>query len=219
MKKYLASAALAALVVSANATSLNVAGWAGDLHSQVHIQFDTNHGQEQGTYNAGAFSESINGGPSFRAFCVDLNDTIGLPTHFDIHKLHIEDLVNSHPERGDKIGQMYNKYTGGLADGIDGAGLQMAIWKTLMDGTTDFTTGHFIDTDLGADAAILAKANFYLTSDLTGTSDHAAWLKAVTHPDHTRQDMVGPCGAVPEPASVAALALGFVGIIRRRRQK
>ena len=100
-------------------------------------------------------------------------------------------------------------------------GLQTAIWEAVYDGVTDgavtfatfsadLTAGNFTSNISGA---ALADAYTYF-QDRT-IAGNAIFIKAGVGPDGSPgQDQITP---VPEPASMAALAVGAVALLRRRK--
>jgi len=113
-------------------------------------------------------------------------------------------------------------YTGGTFR-TAAAALQLAIWKINLDratetlGSWDFSSGLMrvntanVPLESGASAKADAVALAMLNS-LTGSGPMASGLQGLENP--TIQDLIIQ---VPEPATVALLGLGALGLLRRKR--
>ncbi|MCC7436018.1 MAG: PEP-CTERM sorting domain-containing protein [Methanoregulaceae archaeon] len=102
----------------------------------------------------------------------------------------------------------------GVVDSKDkGAALQLAIWDILYDGGDGLDTGTFQSSVTGAVRSITGT---YLTDSTDHQSSAAYYLKAITHGDNL--DMNQDYMVVPEPATVSAMVLGSLALLRRRRK-
>lgn len=126
-----------------------------------------------------------------------------------------------------KVGWLLNQVTSANRNNaIAMAGLQIAIWEVAYDGTNGnaydlsdgiFRTDPFYDLFADQQAAKQAAQNWLAAlSNATGTWDYFYYRSpssARNKADY--QDLVS---AVPEPTTVAALAIGAACLIRRRRK-
>ncbi len=160
-------------------------------------------GLSDGTYYAGPFDASLDGGAAMRVFCGDL-----------VHHTQFNAGTSVSPTDTAGLGlgfqtaaRLLNKY-GATAgnDPLKNAALQAAVWKSI------FPTLAYADGTAGASAL----AGTYLAStDLAGYSAHATFYDF----GGANQSMIGVPKAVPEPASMAALAVGAMGLLRRRAKR
>ncbi len=155
-------------------------------------------GLNDGLYYAGPFTATLNGGSGFRVFCADLLHE----TAYNVtNAVTIQDTF-SMGSGYQQAARIINKY--GASAGNDqllNAALQGAIWKSI------FPTVNLADGTTGATAL----ANSYLSEDLSGYSAHASYYNL----GNSNQSMLAP---VPEPASMAALAVGALGLLKRRKR-
>jgi hypothetical protein len=155
-------------------------------------------------YYAGPFDVSLNGGSSFQTFCADLNDetVFNSPT-----SVLLRDTLTM-GSNYQLAAQLYNQYDPTVgSDLTKNAGLQVAIWQAL---NPSISVSDFWQS--GVTAA--AQADF--AGLLSTTSKEATFYDFGGH----NQGQIGKATqAVPEPTSIAALGLGVLGFIRKRRLK
>ncbi|MBX3110387.1 MAG: PEP-CTERM sorting domain-containing protein [Fimbriimonadaceae bacterium] len=209
MKKALSLVTLSfASALSFASLTLHVDGQISGQHAGIDVKYFGN----SKSWGAGPFSGNLDGGATFRMYCVDLDHTVSPPDNYEVDPQFIPGLSLS--DRHHWAMQLYNKFDSTVDNATKGAALQMAIWEVMVDGNGDLAHGNFKDN--GTTAAIRNLADTFLATDMTGVSDEGYWLKSVNHRDGQNQDMIGP---VPEPASMSVLALGAAGLLRRRNKK
>ena len=184
-------------------------------------------------------TKQVSGGPSFDTYCIDLyhNFHVGNGgSTWDAEVLPISSFKgDTGVPQGDAlggnagaIGYLYNKYAANVTTDIQGAALQIAIWKVDYDNSANLATGSFRFAPTSNDpnsvqSQVYEQAKAYLAGfDGTQSSGNASFLRALSHPNGTRQDFVGPASiAVPEPASVALVlsGMGVVLVARRRMNR
>lgn len=200
-----------ALGVSAQAATLYVDGLVPGKHDDVKIKWNG----DAKNVNAGPFLGRIDSSPQFEMYCVDLAHVVSPPSDYEVDVLGVLPLSN-----GILAGKLFNLYSGGVDNGTKGAALQMAIWDAVYDGGDGFTSGNFIHN--GVSSSILTLGASYLSGALSSTdTGSATFFRATSHPNGRNQNMIADIQwggePVPEPATMAALAVGISGIARRRK--
>jgi hypothetical protein len=201
----------------------------------------TFNGQSE-TGLAGTLSTTLNGtGQQFDTYCVDLYHDFTPGSSWSVDVVPISSYQGeSGVAKGDNpggnagaIGYLYDKFASQVTTAIEGAALQVAIWKVDYDDNNSLSTGSFrfapscdpksVQSQV-YDQAMIYLAGFNGTQASTG----ATYLMATSHPNGLNQDFVGPGGSVspftvvPEPSSivlvVAGLGLGAAGARGARRK-
>lgn len=196
MRKLLLLPFLAAAAFSQGAT-LNLTGLAANSGT-LNLNLVPPSGTVNGPYSAGPFNASLDGGASMEVYCGDL-------LHSANYSSQTATLVDT-DTKGigfQKAARILNRYYADADTVLERAALQGAIWRsiygsdlTISDGTTGAT----------------ALAESYLIQDLSAYSTHATYYDLGGN-----QSMLG-ISPVPEPASLAALSVGAMGLLRRRKR-
>lgn len=162
---------------------------------------------------------------SFYGYCVELEQE--LLTNTTVKIMNTDSLTRNGnvPYTGSKAAWLYNTYASTINNNADGAGLQIAIWKSLYDKDFNLSTGYF--QVLSADASVIASANKYL-ANLTASkgSGVATWFYG-TGDSINGQDVMGPYSSsfgypVPEPNLLSLLSCASVSglvLIRKRYRR
>lgn len=142
---------------------------------------------------AGALQASLNGGPQFDVFCVDINAVIYPPTTYAISNL----ITNANNFSLVAKVLAHSSYS----NAVESAGVQLAVWKSLYDGaSSDFNSGSFrANTSLGT----VAYATTLLNASLGDPNNYAVNLYQATNGG---QSMVNAASvSVPEPSTLVML--------------
>jgi len=184
-------------------------------------------------YLTGTFTASLNGDAAFDAYCVDLYHVVyvgGGGSAYAVNPLPIAALSNP-AGHGEGVGFLFQNFAPLVANSIDAAGLQVALWKLEYDNGGSLMSGHFTmpdSTDLTSNQhLVFAKATLDLSAYHGTETGEATWLEATSHPNDGRydlyQNLVGPAAILtPEPPTItkAILGLGFlVGLVRKRMRQ
>lgn len=194
------------LVGAANASSLfTYHGLVSEMSKSVNISFN---GKSM-TVGAGLAMISLNGGSKFGGMCVDLE-------HFNSNGSSYQVNVKPIAERGptaNRAAWLFAQNANKITSKDMGAALQLAIWDVLYDGGDGLSSGKLKSSVTGN---VKTLTNNLLTSSKSKSGD-AWYFQALSHgyKNDKNQDYMS---TVPEPATMATLAVGALALTRRRRR-
>lgn len=224
MSRYLiAPIALACTLLcatQARADNLSFSGFANGWKS-VDITLASPNVGKTLTTAAGGFTASLNGGPSFTSYCIDLYEYIGFGTAYNDYTLvagasHAFANTNAAADIGKLFAEM-NLIGSATAQ----AAFQIAIWEIAYEtsGTYDLGTGaaKFSGGTASSSGALSLASTWLGNLASTTNNSYTVWaLDSIGKPGHQDQVFAAP---IPEPSTYAMLAGGLlcIGFFARRR--
>ena len=216
----LALACTLVCATQARADSVSFAGFANGSKS-VNVTLASPNVGKTLTTDAGGFSVSLNGGPSFTSYCIDLYEYIGFGTPYNDYTLvagAAHAFSNTHAAAD--IGKLFAE-NNAIGSATAQAAFQIAIWEIAYEtsGTYDLGTGAAkFSGGTASSSGALSLASTWL-GNLASTTNNAytVWaLDSIGQPGHQDQVFAAP---VPEPSTYAMLAGGLlcIGSFARRR--
>jgi hypothetical protein len=166
------------------------------------------------TVSAGGFLTSLNGGPTFESYCVDVYQTIVLGTHYTDYTLPGTTHIFANSDAYADLGRLYAN-VGPINDAVHEAAFQIAVWEIAYETDSVYDLVHGAATFLGGTAAssgALTMASGWLAGLGSGTGTGIKVLESTGH-----QDVII---AVPEPSTYLLMFIGLLGVtfVARRRQ-
>ncbi len=209
-------------------TNVEVGDIAGDVFTPSPVMGDSNglhtgvtfllNGWRSVSASAGVFvldQRPAAGGPwdQFLSFCLE-PDVYLTPFSNPYSVNTVSGAGYSQP----LIGELWGRYRGLVTNDTSAAAFQVALWE-LAYGATDLnlSSGVF---QLSSGGSVYSTAQSWLSS-LNGTGPQASGLVVLVNNQqlHDRQDLITQTTPVPEPGTLALLALGLVGLGWAQQQK
>jgi hypothetical protein len=216
----LLAAALGVCAFDASALNVDFLGF-GHGSETVTFNLTAPNTSRSGTVSAGGFLTSVNGGPSFETYCVDLYQTINFsdPAYPNYTLVPgSAHLFTANPRANLDLGRLYAE--GHVINSAETeAAFQIAVWEIAYE-----SSGNGYDLSSGAatfsggtaqSSGALGLAASWLASLGSGPSGGVQVLESADH-----QDVV--YAPVPEPGTYALMAAGLAAIgfmVRRQRPR
>ena len=204
----------------ARADNVSFSGFANGSKSVAVTLASPNVGKTL-TTAAGGFSASLNGGPSFTSYCVDLYEYLGFGTTYNDYTLVAgASHAFANASAATDIGKLFAEKNV-IGSATAQAAFQIAIWEIAYETSGVYNLGTGAAKFSGGTASssgALSLASTWL-GNLAGTTNNSytLWtLDSIGNPGHQDQVFAAP---VPEPSTYALLAGGLlcIGFFARRR--
>lgn len=216
----IALACSALFATQAHADNVSFSGFANGSRSVDIVLTSPNIARSLNT-DAGGFLASLNGGPSFTTYCIDLYEYIGFGTNYSDYTLvpgTAHAFANSHAAAD--IGKLYAE-NNAVNSATAQAAFQIAVWEIAYETSGSYNLGTGSAKFSGGSAAssgALTLAGSWLSA-LAGTTNNkyvVSTLDSIGRPGHQDQVFAAP---IPEPSTYALMAGGLLcmGFFARRR--
>ena len=210
----LGSVVLTTLLTATQAGAADVL-FSGFAHGSQTVQYSLSgsNAAKSGSAAAGGFATSLNGGPSFESYCVDLYQTISFGVHYPEYTgpgtSHVFNNGNAYTD----LSRLYAR-AGVVGNSVAEAAFQIAVWEIAYEKTSnayDLASGDAKFFGGTADPGSLSLASTWLSS-LGAAGPGIQVLESRSH-----QDVI--YAPVPEPETYAMLLAGLaaVGFMSRRQ--
>ena len=195
--------AVAALCLASQLQAADIEFLGMGLNKNVHYRHDGNHDAL-----AGELLIEFDGA-QHTAYCVDIDHSLKNQWSSDFEPVS---FING----GTQVAYLYDMFASSVSTNVEAAGLQVAIWEVVEDfgGAINLGAGDF---KLNGHADVRAAAQGYLSTlpaDLSGYTTSSFILSAIPGRSVQKsQNLI-----VPEPTTLAMLALGLPMMWIRRRK-
>jgi len=222
-----------ALTPAAQASSLKITGWA--FQGQGDMDFNLSGAVFEKNVPAGGYMASLNKGPSFVTYCVDLSQTFSFNKAYDVTQWSpVGDPLKWYtPETALNLSKLFAT-AGAVTNRVQSAAMQLAIWEIV---TGDPAKPYSLSTTTnGIKAVSNGGTQSNRSYENTAITTANGWLKNMANatPQNDVYVLYSKCFQdqlllvpgnggftpnVPEPESWAMMlaGLGMVGLFARRR--
>ena len=209
MKKLILSAILSLSTSSLFATTIKHTGldWARAMGVEISADGAVRNA------NAGVGILQVDGSSLVDVLCVNLFQGISLNQTYAAASIS----PTSYDSNGGAAAWLMQSFLPVVDTAVEGAALQLAIWDVIHDGGDGFASGRIRSTG-NTNASVLAMASQWI-ADAQGHSSNAAFVFTAAPGQRAFQQQLylaaggQPTGDVPEPGTMAMLAIGTVGVL------
>jgi hypothetical protein len=220
MRKMVGAVALATMAwcaLPASAANVDFLGFTNGSKT-VTFSLTAPNVANSGTVSAGGFLTTLNGGPSFETFCVDVYQTINFadPAYSNYSLVAGSAHAFANPNANADLGRLYAE-AHALTDAKSEAAFQIAVWEITYETTGSYNLATGSATFTGGSAATdgsLALATTWLAALGNAPSNGVMVLESREH-----QDVI--FAPVPEPETYALMVAGLMAtaFVTRRRER
>ncbi len=212
MKKLASLAAALCALGATTAAHADAVTFTGYAHGSESVTYTVPNAT--GTAGAGGFLTSLNGGPSFTSYCVDLYQTIGFNAPYSDYSVAAPGthaFANTHAYAD--LGRLYAT-AGVIGNALQEAAFQVAVWEIAYEtGAYGLGNGDARFSSTNADVITLA------SGWLTQLGNHGAGPAISVLESPGQQDVI--YAPVPEPSEIMLMVTGLIamGAFAKRRRK